>query len=112
MIALAISVGALCAAGLYMILRRSVTKFVIGLSLLSHATNLLVFTAAGPAHLPPPIIPDKGTLARAADPLPQALILTAIVINFGLLGFVAALLRRTGEETTEGDLTELKAPER
>jgi len=83
-ILLPLTVGALVAAGLYMMMRRSMMKLVIGLSLLSHAANLLIFTAGGLKRAAVPVIPEgHKELARPyADPLPQALILTAIVIGF------------------------------
>ena len=83
---LAILTGFLFAAGLFSILRRSIVKIVIGLILMGHATNLLIFTSAGLTRDEPPIIPGDAlvpNIQQIADPLPQALILTAIVIGFG-----------------------------
>lgn len=93
---LAILIGCLYAAGVYMLLRRSLFRVVLGLVLLSHGANLLIFTAAGLTEAEPPIIKtDQQTLSTsAADPLPQALILTAIVISFGVLAFTLALAHR------------------
>jgi multicomponent Na+:H+ antiporter subunit C len=96
---LAITVGGLYAAALYMMLRRSIAKTVIGLILLSNAANLLIFTAAGLTTGAPPLILD-GAIAPdgvVADPLAQALILTAIVIGFGVLAFAVVLIHRAHE---------------
>jgi multicomponent Na+:H+ antiporter subunit C len=84
----------LFACGLYMILSRNVARMVMGLSLLGTAVNLMVFQA-GATHRQPPIIPEGGQrLADAADPVPQALILTAIVIGFALTVMLCALALR------------------
>lgn len=106
----ALSIGALAAASIYCLLRRSVLKFIIGIALLSQAVNLLVFTSAGLTAGVPPII-DTGETALAsgsADPLPQALVLTAIVIGFGLLVFTLALARRAIEAVGSDDIREFK----
>lgn len=92
-IILAIVIGSLYAAGIYMMLRRSLLKLLIGIALLSHASNLLIFTASGLTRGNPPILGEAtaGSLLTAADPLPQALILTAIVISLGVIAFALAL---------------------
>src|SRR3990170_2415297 len=93
---LSIVVGGLFAAGLYLMLRRSIVKLVIGLGLIGNAVNLLIFTVSGVTRGRHPIVPE-GALAPAgavADPLPQALILTAIVISFGVLAFAVVLIQR------------------
>ena len=90
---LALVIGWLYATGLYLMLQRSVIKLALGLALLSHAANLLVFTAGGLRRAQPPLIAEGSTLPEAsfADPLPQALVLTAIVISFGVLAFALAI---------------------
>jgi multicomponent Na+:H+ antiporter subunit C len=96
---MAVVVGALFAAAIYMMLRRSIVKLVIGLILLSNAANLLIFTVSGMTRGLPPLI-EKGRMVPIggwADPLPQALILTAIVIGFGLTVFAMVLLLRVYE---------------
>ncbi|MFC4260347.1 Na+/H+ antiporter subunit C [Marinobacter lacisalsi] len=103
-------VGILFAAAIYMMLRRSIVKLVIGLILLSNAANLLIFVMAGMTRGSPPLIPE-GALAPAAtvaDPLPQALILTAIVIAFGVLAFSVVLIRRAYEVVGTDDLDQMK----
>jgi multicomponent Na+:H+ antiporter subunit C len=93
-----------------MMMRRSLVKLIIGLILLSHAANLLIFTAGGLTRARPPLIP-AGALQPVgpyADPLPQALILTAIVISFGVLAFAVVLLHRTHQVTGTEDLDDLR----
>lgn len=93
---LALVVGGLYAAAIYLLLQRNLVKLLIGLGLLGNAINLLIFTAGGLTRGRAPILaPDTATLtAPYADPLPQALILTAIVIGFGVLAFALALFYR------------------
>lgn len=108
---LAFVIGGLYAMGLYMMMRRSITKLIIGLALLSHAANLLIFTAGGLVRAVPPLIPDEATgiTAPFADPVPQALVLTAIVISFGVLAFALVLLHRNYQTTATDDLDDLRA---
>ncbi len=107
---LAFVVGGLFAAGLYMMMRRSIVKLIIGLALLSHGVNLLIFTAANLTRANPPIVPDgaKQPLPPVADPLPQALILTAIVISFAVLSFALVLLHRVYQAVGTDDIDRLK----
>jgi multicomponent Na+:H+ antiporter subunit C len=109
---LAFVVGLLYAAGLYMMIRHSLVKILLGLALLSHGANLLIFTAGGLTRTQAPILPPEGSLSldQAADPLPQALILTAIVISFAVLVFALALFRKT-YESIQSDDTDLVAAE-
>jgi len=104
---LAIAVGGLMAAGLYQMLQRSLVRLIIGLALLGHATNLLVFTAGGVARTQPPFVEATGIAPAVADPLPQALILTAIVIGFGTQAFAIVLIRRTYQTVGTDDLHHL-----
>ena len=108
---LALVVGVLYATGVYMMLRRSVVKLLVGIALLSHAANLLLFSAAGVQRGRPPIVGDGGAAGASADPLPQALVLTAIVISFGVLAFAIALLHRAHQETGSDDVDRLESPE-
>lgn len=107
---LALVIGALYAAGIYMMLRRSLVKLLIGLGLLSHAANLLIFTAAGLTRARPAVI-GSGLAALDppfADPLPQALILTAIVISFGVTAFALALAYRAYKAVGTDDLDQMR----
>lgn len=87
-------IGVLFAASTYNILRRSLTKNLFGFLILSHAVNLLIFTSGGYQRGAVPFITkDSIDPALVTDPLPQALILTAIVIGFAVMAFVIALLQ-------------------
>ncbi len=110
---LALLVGALYAGALYMITRRSLVKLIVGLALLSHAANLLIFSAGGARRAAAPLVCDGAgpDLQTFADPLPQALILTAIVISFGVLAFGLALLSRAFRIRGEEDVDQLRTTE-
>lgn len=97
---LAIVVGVLYGAGIYMVLRRSLVKLILGLALLGHGANLLIFVSAGIRRAKPPLIPagESAVPPGIADPVPQALILTAIVIGFGVLAFALVLFHRAQRE--------------
>jgi multicomponent Na+:H+ antiporter subunit C len=107
---LAFVIGGLYAAGLYMMLRRSVVRLLIGLVLLSNAANLLIFTSAGLLRGSAPVVPEglDAPAMAVADPLPQAMILTAIVISFGVLAFALVLVHRTHQMVGSDDLDDLK----
>jgi multicomponent Na+:H+ antiporter subunit C len=93
---LALASGVLYAAGIYLMLRRRLAQLIIGIGLLSNGTNLLIFTAGGLTRGRPPVVPDgaQSLVEPYADPVPQALVLTAIVIGFGLLAFTLVLAHR------------------
>ncbi len=107
---LAITTGTLFATGLYMVLRRSLIKILIGLLLLGYAVNLLLFGSARLVPGKPPLIPPAtmGTISEYADPVPQALILTAIVISFGVTAFAIVLMRQVYQEVGSDDLNEIR----
>lgn len=109
-IIMAFTVGGLYAAGLYMMMRRSIVKLIIGLFLLGHAANLLIFTVGGLTRGRPPLIEaGQETLSGLfADPLPQALILTAIVIGFGVQAFAVVLIKRAYQVVGTDDLDQIK----
>ncbi len=106
---MAFVVGGLYAAGLYMMLRRDVIRLVMGLGLVSHATNLLIFTSGGLTRGRPPLVPEglDAPVGAFANPLPQALILTAIVIGFGLQAFALVLADRTVQHVGTDDVDHL-----
>ena len=86
---------ALFGCGLYMVLSRHVVRMVLGLSLVSTAVNLVVFQSGRIRSAQPPLISQGATrLGDSADPVPQALVLTAIVIGFALTVILAALALR------------------
>ncbi|RED17838.1 Na+/H+ antiporter subunit C [Pontivivens insulae] len=93
---LAMLTGLLVAAGAYLMLSGNLVRYILGLALLSNAANLVIFGAGRLTKANPPLIPEgmKEPLEGAANALPQALILTAIVIGFGLFCFALALAYR------------------
>ncbi len=103
---LAIAVGSLYASGIYMILRRSIVKMIIGLTLLGNGVNLLIFLLGGIAKGKPPIL--SAPLDSFADPVPQALILTAIVISFGLTSFAIVMIQKVYEVLGTDDLDRIQ----
>jgi multicomponent Na+:H+ antiporter subunit C len=86
-------IGGLYAAGVYLLLDRSLTRVLVGFLLLGNATNLLLLSAGGRGGLAP--ILGHADADEMSDPLPQALILTAIVITFGVSAFVLAMIHRS-----------------
>lgn len=107
-ITLSILVGILYAVGVYMLLRRSILKFIIGIIFMSNATNLMVFLTAGVVRGKPAFV-NAGVHAEIiADPLPQAMVLTAIVIGLGIVVFTLALKYKFFNLTGTDDLDQLK----
>jgi multicomponent Na+:H+ antiporter subunit C len=92
-IVLPVMIGGLYTAGVYLLLDRSLTRVVLGFLLLGNATNLLLLSTGGPAGLAP--ILGYSDPEQISDPLPQALILTAIVITFGVSAFLLAIIHRS-----------------
>jgi len=91
-------IAVLAGAGIYMALARNVVRMILGLALLAASANLLIFLSGRLTAVEPPIIPQGGEallLETAANPLPQALVLTAIVIGFALTTFAALLAVKT-----------------
>jgi multicomponent Na+:H+ antiporter subunit C len=110
---LAVVVGLLYTCGVYLMLRRNVVRLVFGLVLLGHAANLLIFTAGGLIRGRPPIA-AVGALAPeagVADPLTQALVLTAIVIGFAVVAFAAVLVHRVVDSTGTDDSDDMRSTE-
>lgn len=103
-IALLVLVGVLFAAGTYLLMERSLTRIALGVGVLGNGVNVLI-VAVGSRPGRAPIIGEQGELA---DPLPQALVLTAIVIGFALLAFLLALAWRnwtiTDDDEVEDDV--------
>ena len=110
----AIVSGAMIAGSFYLLMRRSLLRFVIGLIMLSNGVNLLIFTMGRLTRAVPPVIPKGAKVPPEpfANPLPQALILTAIVISFGLLAFTLVLVYRhfAAGRSIEADDVRLSEP--
>ena len=109
-VVLAIVVGFLFAAGVYLIMRRSIVKLIIGLALLGHGANLLIFTMGRLIRGHPDLILDGEEVLSLpyADPLPQALVLTAIVIGFGVQAFALVLVKRAYDTIGSDDVDYMK----
>lgn len=111
---LAIAVGVLVACAIYLILSRDLVRVMLGLSILANSVNLLIFTAGRVTRDAPPLIAkgDVAPVAEMANPLPQALILTAIVIGFSLTAFALVLTYRAyvAMETIDVDAMRLAEP--
>ena len=93
-VALSIVCGVLVAGGIYLLLSRNLVRIIFGLIMLSNAVNLMIFTVGGLDHPTPPLIKANQLVpgGAVANALPQALILTAIVISLGTTAFVLAML--------------------
>jgi multicomponent K+:H+ antiporter subunit C len=99
---LAISIGVLAGSGIWLLLRPRSFQVIIGLSLISYAVNLFIFSMGGLRSNAAPILEDGGDLASYADPVPQALVLTAIVIGFAMTAlFLVVLLAARGLTNTD-----------
>lgn len=97
---IAIALGLLFASGIYLMLRPTTFTVVLGLTLLSYAVNALIFFGGRLGATTPPLV-LPGTDGQS-DPLPQALVLTAIVIGFGMTAYLVALaLRAKGESGSD-----------
>ncbi len=107
-IPLSIAVGALAGGGLFLLLQRSVIKMVIGLLLLSHAANLTIFIVGRLRKGGTPIVQEDISLQTFADPLVQALILTAIVIGFGVAAFLVTIAFQAHRKTGSDDLDDMR----
>jgi multicomponent Na+:H+ antiporter subunit C len=106
--ALSVAVAAFFVVSIYLLLSKHVIRIVLGAAILSNAVNLLIFTAGRLTREAPPIIPEGlvSPAAHAANPLPQALVLTAIVISFSIFAFLLVLTFRAyqvlGTDDTDG----------
>ena len=110
---LALLVGLLFAAAIYLILSRALIRVMLGIVLLGNAVNLLIFVAGRLTQATPPIIPRGLTapLGPVANPLPQALILTAIVIGFAMFAFLIVLAMRAYQAMDADDTGHMRLSE-
>lgn len=109
----AVLVGVLFAGSVYLMLSRNLVRFVFGLVLIGNAANLAIFASGRLTRAEPPLIPDglESPVADVANALPQALILTAIVISFGLLAFALVLAYRAYQELGTIDTDQMRVAE-
>jgi multicomponent Na+:H+ antiporter subunit C len=94
----ALIIATLFGVGVYLLLQRTLTRIIIGIALMVHAAILLLLVAGGPPGRQPIVgrfTEEQRLAGEVADPLPQALALTAIVISFGLTAFLLALAYRS-----------------
>ena len=110
---LSILVGIFFAVSVYLMMSRYIIRIILGIAVLGNAVNLLIFTAGRLMREVPPIIaPDAMTPDGAtANPLPQALILTAIVISFSFLAFLLVLAYRAYQELGTDDTVQMRVAE-
>src|SRR5690606_13274361 len=101
--------GILITIGTYLVLSRTLLRIILGLSLLTHGSHLLMMAINGLKHGAAPLVQEG--ITRYTDPVPQALILTSIVINFALTALVLVLAYRTSVGRRTDDLSGLKGRE-
>ncbi|MFN3547669.1 MAG: Na+/H+ antiporter subunit C [Mesorhizobium sp.] len=111
--ALTALVGLFFAVSIYMMLSRHIIRVLLGIAIFGNAVNLTIFTAGRVLREVPPIIPEgMSTLEGVtANPLPQALILTAIVISFSFFAFLLVLAFRAYQELGTDDTDEMRVAE-
>ena len=98
----AIAIGVLTGSGVWLLLRPRTFQVIMGLSLLSYAVNLFIFGVGGVKTNVPPILVDGAVVSNLTDPVPQALVLTAIVIGFATTAlFLVVLLASRGLTGTD-----------
>ena len=104
---LAITAGVLFAAGTYLLLQKMLSRIIVGLGLIAHGANLILLGSGGRPGAAP-IVGEDGVTGPVSDPLEQALVLTAIVITFGITAFLLALAYRSwteqGSDEVEDDV--------
>ncbi|MGM0836292.1 MAG: Na(+)/H(+) antiporter subunit C [Bacillota bacterium] len=108
-IVMTIVAGILIATAVYLMLSRSILRIVIGTGLLSHGAHLMILTMGGLKRGAAPLLGQEA--ASYTDPLPQALILTAIVISFGVTSFFLVLAYRAYQELKTDDMDKLRGNE-
>jgi multicomponent Na+:H+ antiporter subunit C len=112
-VGIALLVGLFAAAGIYLLLSRALIRMILGLVLLGNGVNLLIFAAGRLTREIPPIVPaGLAVPAEAvANPLPQALILTAIVIGFAIFTFLLVLAYRSYQALDADDTDSMRLAE-
>ncbi|OLS39887.1 Na(+)/H(+) antiporter subunit C [Bacillus sp. MRMR6] len=105
-ILMAFVIGILFTCATYLMLSKSILRIIIGTGLLSHGAHLLLLTMGGLKKGAVPLLTEEA--ASYVDPLPQALILTAIVISFGVTAFLLVLAYRAYQELGTDDMERLK----
>jgi multicomponent Na+:H+ antiporter subunit C len=101
--------GILFTCGIYLLLQKQLLRIIIGTALLSHGAHLFILTMGGLGIGAPPILKESVQIYR--DPLPQALILTSIVISFGVTSFLLVLAYKTYKTNQTDNIEELRGTE-
>ena len=111
--AMAFLTGLFFATSLYLMLSKHIIRVLLGVAVLGNAVNLTIFTTGPLAREIPPIIPDDAVVPidAIANPLPQALVLTAIVISFSFFAFLLVLVFRSYQELGTDDTDEMREAE-
>ena len=110
-IIMSVVIGFLFMAAVYLMLSKSLIRIIIGTGLLSHGAHLLLLTMGGLGGNAPPVVSDGVSVSDYADPLPQALILTAIVIAFAVTSFFLVLAYRSYQELGTDNMELLRGTE-
>jgi multicomponent Na+:H+ antiporter subunit C len=111
-LSLAFAFGVLVAVAAYLLMSRNLLRMLLGLLVLGNAANLGIFIAGRLGSTQPPIVPEgQMTIALSANPLPQALILTAIVISFALVVFAMVLFQHAHRSLGTTDTDAMRAAE-
>lgn len=110
----ALIIGLLFSSSIYLMFHRSFFKLILGIIIFGYATIYFLFVVCGVTSNSPPLLskPPEDGLNEIADPLPQALALTAIVISIGVQLFVIVLLKKAHDVTDTDDLDELNITEK
>ena len=110
---LSVLVGIFFAVSVYLMTSRYLIRIILGIAILGNAVNLTIFTSGRLMREVPPIIPIDAMVpaGETANPLPQALILTAIVISFSFLAFLLVLVYRAYQELGTDDAVEMRVAE-
>jgi multicomponent Na+:H+ antiporter subunit C len=100
---MAIAVALLAGVGTWLVVRGGAVRLILGFILLGHAANLVIIAAGGTARRAVPFIDGELVIGVTADPLPQAFVLTAIVITFGVTIYLLSLVARTAKAALKAD---------
>ena len=100
-------IGILYTTGIYLLLRRSLVKLILGIIFLNNATFLLIYISGGLKAINPAFLSDHSDYAKYSDPLPQALVLTALVISLGVTALILTVKYRYYQKTGTDDLDEV-----
>ncbi|MFW7381271.1 MAG: sodium:proton antiporter [Oligoflexus sp.] len=109
MLELSLLAGLWLAIGVYLVMEKSIVRVIFGLLLVSHAVNLAFFISGGLKRGMAPLLSEKqaSSLLSMTDPLPQALILTAIVISFALIFYISVLVQQLFLSSRHDDSAEI-----